>query len=329
MFHIFRSFSFEEKSSITSIILHPRGRKILMNVANTANETNSIRFLDIESFEIIKIVSEKELQHPQTFTITPCGTYLFISTDNNIIEIENLLTQSNSNVEQIPVAYRKNSKNFICNLDYHPKDSFLCFAVYGPNGGIFIYEYESYPIHNYSRQKSLPSISSWENRKKLRDIIQRIDDVFLIPHLTKKQTSLEKVVEKAQQIEKAHQIQKTQQIDTNPSQDKNTSLLDFKGAKQSSDSSHHESFQEPLTVKEASQLEIKEKYVSTSSSSSDDENRTFSIHKSKEKSDSEKLNRTFSIEKDVESFDGNTYELKKYGKDDLNDDATSISDAFD
>lgn len=320
----FRTFSVEPKSCISSIILHPRGRKILLNVNSIGNGMNSLKFLDIESFQIIKSLPEKHVEYPQSFAISPCGTYLYISLDNISIEVQNMLTPSDSNENLIQGAFRNHSKNYVSNIDFHPKDSYLCCCVYGPNGGVSIYEHASLPIPEYSTHKPLPSISSWENRKKLRDIIQRIDDVFLYPRLEQSQSSFEKVVQEVQNVSNSKVRERVVEdiVQEIPS-------LSFDEA---SELSRHESTQEPLTVKEASQLEIKEQHVtsSNSSSSSDNECRTFSIHKSmekseKEKSESEKLNRTFSIEENIVTINGNTYELERNR---LSDDATSVSDAF-
>lgn len=162
--------------------LHPRGRKIFVNL-NIASR-NIIKVIDIESLNTIKTFSDNISDHPQKFVISPCGTYLFTTTQSGEIRSLNMITGAQE--MELKPTFKLASKNFIRSLDFHPKDSYLCATIYGPNGGVALYEHDfnespvdDFKIYERPVFDKNSRIVSGYNTNILSDIIKKIDNVFL------------------------------------------------------------------------------------------------------------------------------------------------------
>ncbi|CAO1357929.1 unnamed protein product [Diamesa serratosioi] len=195
---------------ITSIDLHPRGNKLYVrcfDFADKDNSNSSIYVLGVPS----GLVTQKFNNFPRSsrnesqfglqskLKLSPCGTLLF-STDldnKSIIRYHQLV---NGNISSqtaagdgnfISMKTQMGEKNFISSMDYHLKDFFFAYAIYGRNGGVLICSYEQEPknpvddqlVNKLSHEKLRKSIEykSGMETKSFTDIIRRLDEVFLVP----------------------------------------------------------------------------------------------------------------------------------------------------
>lgn len=195
---------------ITSIDLHPRGNKLYLrcfDFADKDNSNSSVYVLGVPS----GLVTQKFNNYPRSsrndsqfglqskLKLSPCGTLLF-STDlcnKSIIRYHHLV---NGNISSAAAAGDGNfismktqlgEKNFISCMDYHLKDFFFAYSIYGRNGGVLICSYEQEPkicvdeqpgnkLSHELLRKSMEYKSGMET-KSFTDIIRRLDEVFLVP----------------------------------------------------------------------------------------------------------------------------------------------------
>lgn len=167
---------------ISNIQLHP-------TIGNMyVNDEQSIKSIEIRSGIVIQSFGTKFLDRNNTrFTISPCGSILFSSTSNEIISW-NLV--DGSQISEIIVPISKSYRCYISSLDYHPHDHLLCATVYGPNGGLYLFGCKILiepPITQNSnlavneKEKTVNSIVPNNEYTDLAKIIQKIDDIFLLP----------------------------------------------------------------------------------------------------------------------------------------------------
>lgn len=209
-----RKFELEELSHkiISSIDLHTRGNKLYIKVFDFCDSTpnNSIYILGIPSGLIIQKFRVNtnsgnfvNFGLHQKLKCSPCGTCLF-STDlankERICYFQlvngNINTNNLSENNYLHVKFHLGEKNFISSLDYHPKDFYLAYSIYGKNGGIGIYGFDVDKNFNEKVEKlqnknlltisRVPPATETNGRtmeiKHFSDIIRRLDEVFLIPN---------------------------------------------------------------------------------------------------------------------------------------------------
>jgi hypothetical protein len=204
-----RLFDLDELSQkiITCIDLHSRGNKLYIKVFDfsDANPNNSIFILGIPSGLIIqKFRVNGNTGNFVNFGLhsklkcSPCGTILF-STDlankERICYFQlvngNINTNNLSENNFLHVKFHLGEMNFISSLDYHPKDFYVAYSIYGKNGGIGVYGFDVDKNYNervqnlaISRVPANPAETSGRKTeiKHFSDIIRRLDEVFLIPN---------------------------------------------------------------------------------------------------------------------------------------------------
>ena len=195
---------------ITSIDLHPRGNKLYLrcfDFADKDNSNSSIYVLGIPSGLVTQkynnlIRSSRNASQfglQSKLKLSPCATLLF-STDlgnKSIIRYHQLVNGNIScgstagDTNFISMKNQLGEKNFISSIDYHPKDFFLAYSIYGQYGGVLICSYEQEPkspvdeqlvnkLFHQQLRKSIEYKSGMET-KSFTDIIRRLDEVFLVP----------------------------------------------------------------------------------------------------------------------------------------------------
>ena len=197
-----RKFSLNElnNKTITSIDLHPRGNKLYLKVFDFQDDAhNSIIYV----FSIPSgLITQKYVnQNSNSFSniglqsklrMSPCGTHLFATSVQNKCSISCFkLINGNINTNQVDeenllnVKFYMGEKNFISSIDYHPKDFYLAFSIYGKNGGIGVFGFDSdlnFKEKVDQLQNILPKVAHFGEIKHFSDIIRRLDEVFLIPN---------------------------------------------------------------------------------------------------------------------------------------------------
>lgn len=201
-YSVTRKFLLKElvNKTITCIDLHPRGNKLYLKLFDFLEEAN------ISVIYVFSIPSGLIIQkycNPNSINITnvgllqsklrmsPCGTHIFASNLQNRSLISCFkLVNGNINTNQdeenfLNVKFHMGEKNFISSIDYHPKDFYLAFSVYGKNGGIGVFGFEmdiNFKEKVDQLQHLLPKVAHFGEIKQFSDIIRRLDEVFLIPN---------------------------------------------------------------------------------------------------------------------------------------------------
>lgn len=217
-YNLNRKFELEEifNKIITCLDLHARGNKLYIKIYDFADlnnsNNNSIYILGIPSGLIIQKFRINDTStnfvnfglHSK-LRCSPQNEFIF-STDLANKEKINYYQLVNGNINTnelseknfLHVKFHMGEKNFISSIDYHPKDFYLAYAIYGKNGGIGVYEFQKETNEKLEETPAVNSnapISKWKmlqpvethagktsEIKHFSDIIRRLDEVFLIPN---------------------------------------------------------------------------------------------------------------------------------------------------
>lgn len=167
------------------MLLHPRGEIIFINCSDGLS-----RSIDAGSGVILQSFGNSTFRtNNRRFSITPCGTMLLTTDDDEIIGW-NLLNGNKVTKIKLPII-QHHKICYISSMDYHQHNNFLIASVYGSgnDGSIFLLAYSTDTNKETSTNVEklnldrVPTLSTghFAENQDLSKIIQRIDDIFLLP----------------------------------------------------------------------------------------------------------------------------------------------------
>jgi hypothetical protein len=120
-----------------------------------------------------------------TIAVTSCGTLLFLVKNDNLLVYNAASGAFEQNIKLC--SSTRHIKTIVSHIDYHPRDLYMVYAVYGSSGGsvIFLgYQNERSEINTkpcaLPRKKNTPEIEKRSyHETQLNNIIRKLDDVFL------------------------------------------------------------------------------------------------------------------------------------------------------
>jgi hypothetical protein len=198
-----RRFQLDEfkQNFISDMEIHPRGNKLFVRLLDYKNNENceKIYIVGIPTATLTQKFQQPICNHLEDgvqgrLKISPCGSHIFTTNGRDIrhysITSGSLTSSSNNNnCETNFLNFRMPTlSNKITCMDYHPKDFYFAFSIYGVNGGIVIMNYEvegsekdlfeRFKVDSKSRDlfvttKQLPT--------SFTEIIRRLDEVFFTP----------------------------------------------------------------------------------------------------------------------------------------------------
>lgn len=197
-----RRFDFDEfqRTLVTSLELHPRGNKLFVRLHDHQNAAicEQIFIVGIptgtltQKFQQISNYTETVgIQQPHgKLKVSPCGSHLFSSNCKMIRFypiVSGCLTASSSSQSNYLHFRMPSSLNKITSMDYHPKDFYCAFSIYGYNGGVVIMNYENDGSEGdiFDKFRDDPSAvrrdfvtTSRQLPATFTEIIRRLDEVF-------------------------------------------------------------------------------------------------------------------------------------------------------
>lgn len=194
-YHLNRHFKLHELSGriVTSLELHPRGNKLFLRAQDFLNNdvTSTIFILGVPTGLITQRFQQPSVknEYQGKLKITTCGTHLFASNGTAIrfYSLQNgNLTSITKNILNVKIP----SGEKISSMDYHPKDFYFAFSIYGRNGGVVVCTNESESVEKdlFDRLKIESSFAQQQKPQVTRstvtqfsDIIRKLDEVFLAP----------------------------------------------------------------------------------------------------------------------------------------------------
>lgn len=198
-----RRFEFSEfhKTLVTSLELHPRGNKLFVRLHDHKNAATCERIFIIGIPTGTLTQKFQQISHhtnavgiQQThgkLKVSPCGSHLF-STNCQMIRfypiVSGCLTAPSSQQSNYLNFRLPSSLNKITSLDYHPKDFYCAFSIYGYNGGVVIMNYEhggseddifdKFRVDPTTARREELVTTSRPMPKTFTEIIRRLDEVF-------------------------------------------------------------------------------------------------------------------------------------------------------
>lgn len=166
---------------ISCLEAHPRIDKLFIG-----NQCGVVHSVDIETHVILQTYFKGDQQQRKffSFRLTSCGTYLITAFHRNAT-CWNVVTDSESSNFEFVQA----SGELSC-VDVSPKGSFVIFTRYNSRFCVVLtgHKIEEAPAKTPPPLKQFKSISLDVQRKiavknKLSEIMQKLDDVFLLPRL--------------------------------------------------------------------------------------------------------------------------------------------------
>lgn len=194
-YHLNRHFKLLELSGkiITSLELHPRGNKLFLRVQDFLNNdvTGTIFVLGVPTGLITQRFQQPHVQNESQgkLKVTACGTHLFAS-NGSVVRFYSLLNGNLTSTSKNFINIKIPSGAKISSMDYHPKDFYFACSVYGRNGSVIVFNYESETDEKELFNK-LKTDSNYVDQQKasvakpigthFADIIRKLDEVFLAP----------------------------------------------------------------------------------------------------------------------------------------------------
>lgn len=269
------------------MLMHPRGETIFINCTD-----GLIRSIDLGSGVILQTFGHTTFRsnNNRRFTISPCGT-IILTTDAQEICGWNLLNGTQLSTIKLPIA-QHHPKFYISSMNFHQHSNFIVASVYGSgsDGGLFLLgnkaDDTSGTTNNLEKLNPIlkPRIAETDilENQDLCKIIQRIDDIFLLPQ--NKTDDLKSASVSAQSI------LASLAADHGEASENNTFVISTDAVEDLHIASHSSTSRSGTFTVHAAEDE-----------SESNDNRTFSIEKehSEQKNDG-----TFSVKKDV--VDGNS-----------------------
>lgn len=199
-----RRFQLDEfkQNFITDMEIHPRGNKLFVRLQDYKNVENceKIFIVGIPTATLTQKFQQPICNHMMKdggvqgkLKISPCGSHLFTTNGRDIRHYSitsGSLTSSSSttnNNNSCFLNFRMPTLlNKITCMDYHPKDFYFAFSIYGVNGGIIIMNYEAegsekdlferFKVDSKSRDLFITSTKQLPT--SFTEIIRRLDEVF-------------------------------------------------------------------------------------------------------------------------------------------------------
>lgn len=202
-YQVNREFSFDEiqRNLVTSLEIHPRGNKLFLRVHDHRHAATCERIFIVgiptgtltQKFQQISHETGN-VQQQGKLKVSPCGSHLF-STNSQMIRfypiVSGCLMASASSQQSNYLHFRMpSSLNKITSMDYHPKDFYFAFSIYGYNGGVVIMNYEHDGSENdiFERFRVDPAAARRDIVSTARpmpttftEIIRRLDEVLFTP----------------------------------------------------------------------------------------------------------------------------------------------------
>lgn len=167
-----------------------------------------IRCIDMRTEMILQTIHLRHFdQQKIKFTMSPCGTYIF-TTNNDQSRIVAWNLMNGIEHDFIVIPHIGHTKSFISSIDFHTNLDMMSITVYGQNGGLYLLGHQSMDAssninlnlqRNFKLNGNPKSVEHLQQTcKQLNDIICRVDAIFSDSNATilNNQTDDHKVNEK-------------------------------------------------------------------------------------------------------------------------------------